>query len=39
MIYMMNAAENAGTIATKIVGSGGGGCFFAMANAQNKEKS
>ena len=38
MIYMMKAAENAGAKATKIVGSGGGGCFFAMTNSQHKEK-
>ena len=38
MIYMMNAAENAGAKATKIVGSGGGGCFFAMTDSQNEKK-
>ena len=38
MIYMMRAAKNAGAKATKIVGSGGGGCFFAMTDSQHKEK-
>ena len=38
MIHMMNAAENAGAKATKIVGSGGGGCFFAMTDAKDEEK-
>jgi galactokinase len=38
MIHMMNAAKNAGAQATKIVGSGGGGCFLAMAESQNEEK-
>ena len=38
MIHMMNAAEDAGAKATKIVGSGGGGCFLAMSDSQNEEK-
>ena len=38
MINMMNAAENAGAKATKIVGSGGGGCFLAMTDLQNRKK-
>ena len=38
MIYMMNAAKNAGASAVKIVGSGGGGCFFAMTEAQSEQK-
>ena len=38
MIYMMRAAEKEGAKATKIVGSGGGGCFFAMTDSQHKEK-
>ncbi len=38
MIHMMRAAKNAGAKATKIVGSGGGGCFFAMTDSQHKEK-
>ncbi len=38
MIYMMSAAENAGATAVKIVGSGGGGCFFAMTDAKNEQK-
>ncbi len=38
MIHMMNAAENAGAKATKIVGSGGGGCFFAITDSQNERK-
>ena len=37
MIYMMKAAENAGAKATKIVGSGGGGCFLAMTDSQNEQ--
>ena len=38
MISMMNAAKVAGAKATKIVGSGGGGCFLAMTDSQNEEK-
>ena len=38
MISMMNAAKSAGATATKIVGSGGGGCFLAMTDSQNEEK-
>ena len=38
MISMMNAAKGAGAKATKIVGSGGGGCFLAIADSQNEEK-
>ena len=34
----MSAAENAGATAVKIVGSGGGGCFFAMTDAKNEQK-
>ena len=36
MILMMNAAKNAGAKATKIVGSGGGGCFLAIADSQDE---
>ena len=38
MIFMMKAAKSAGAKATKIVGSGGGGCFLAMTDPQNEEK-
>ena len=38
MIHMMNAAKNAGAKATKIVGSGGGGCFLAMTDSQDEGK-
>ena len=38
MIFMMKAAENAGASAVKIVGSGGGGCFFAMTNLESEQK-
>ncbi len=38
MINMMTAAEEAGAKATKIIGSGGGGCFLAMTESQNDEK-
>ena len=38
MIFMMKAAENAGASAVKIVGSGGGGCFFAMTDLESEQK-
>ncbi|MFL2604360.1 MAG: mevalonate kinase [Flavobacteriaceae bacterium] len=38
MIFMMKAAKSAGAKATKIVGSGGGGCFLAMTDPQHEEK-
>ena len=38
MIRMMNAAKDAGAKATKIVGSGGGGCFLAMSDPKDEKK-
>ncbi len=38
MIRMMNAAKRSGAKATKIVGSGGGGCFLAMSDPQDEKK-
>ena len=38
MIQMMDAAKSAGAKATKIVGSGGGGCFLAMIDPQDEKK-
>ena len=38
MIRMMDAAKSAGAKATKIVGSGGGGCFLAMIDPQDEKK-
>ena len=38
MTRMMDAAKSAGAKATKIVGSGGGGCFLAMIDPQDEKK-